>query len=40
MATLADLGREIGDVESDEEGMRTMEMLGVNMAWLLGKIHA
>ncbi|MCU0845396.1 MAG: flavodoxin family protein [Spirochaetes bacterium] len=34
------VGREIGDVESDEEGMRTMEVLGINMAWLLGKIHA
>jgi hypothetical protein len=33
------VGREIGDVESDEEGMRTMEMLGREHAWLLGKIH-
>ena len=32
-------GCEIGDVLSDEEGMRTMETLGVNIAWLLQKIH-
>jgi multimeric flavodoxin WrbA len=31
-------GRERGDVESDEEGMRTMRQLGENMAWLLGLI--
>lgn len=29
-----------GDVESDDEGMRTMEILGKNMAWLLKKINA
>jgi multimeric flavodoxin WrbA len=34
------IGREIGEVESDEEGMRTMDVLGENMAWLLKKIHA
>ncbi len=29
------VGREPGEVEEDEEGMRTMEQLGRNMAWLL-----
>lgn len=33
-------GRDIGQVESDEEGMKTMRDLGRNMAWLLGKLHA
>ena len=33
------IGREIGDVERDEEGMRTMKTLGQNMAWLLKKIN-
>jgi multimeric flavodoxin WrbA len=33
-------GREPGEVESDEEGMRTMRTLGENIAWLLGKLHA
>jgi len=32
------IGREIGDVEKDEEGIRTMKTLGQNMAWLLKKI--
>jgi multimeric flavodoxin WrbA len=32
------IGRDIGDVEGDEEGLRTMEVLGRNMAWLLKKI--
>jgi multimeric flavodoxin WrbA len=32
------IGREIGDVERDIEGMRTMKTLGKNMAWLLKKI--
>jgi multimeric flavodoxin WrbA len=31
------IGREIGDVEKDEEGIRTMKVLGRNMAWLLKK---
>ncbi len=34
------IGREIGEVEKDEEGMRTMEVLGQNMAWLLKKVNA
>jgi len=33
------LGREIGDVETDEEGVRNMKNLGENMAWLLKKIR-
>lgn len=33
------IGRNKGDVESDEEGIRTMQNLGRNMAWLLKKIH-
>ena len=32
------IGREKGEVEQDEEGVRTMKILGENMAWLLGKI--
>ena len=34
------IGRNIGEVEDDEEGMRTMEDLGKNMAWLLKKVNA
>ncbi len=33
------IGREVGEVEKDEEGIRTMETLGQNMAWLLKKIN-
>lgn len=29
-----------GEVEQDEEGLRTMQLLGQNMAWLLKKLHA
>jgi len=32
------VGRNIGDVEQDEEGIRTMRDLGANMAWLLKRI--
>lgn len=32
------VGRNIGDVEQDEEGIKVMEALGVNMAWLLKRI--
>lgn len=32
------IGREMGEVEADAEGIRTMEILGQNMAWLLKKI--
>ena len=34
------IGGKIGDVESDEEGLKTMRVLGQNMAWLLKKIHS
>jgi multimeric flavodoxin WrbA len=33
------IGKDPGDVESDEEGMETMRVLGRNMAWLLKKLH-
>lgn len=32
------IGREIGDVEKDDEGLQTMKRLGENMAWLLWKL--
>jgi multimeric flavodoxin WrbA len=32
------IGREKGEVLKDEEGMKTMKVLGENMAWLLEKI--
>jgi len=32
------VGREKGDVATDDEGIRTMTRLGENMAWLLGKL--
>jgi multimeric flavodoxin WrbA len=31
-------GRDKGEVAEDEEGMRTMRVLGENMAWLLDKV--
>ena len=31
-------GREKGEVEKDEEGMRTMTVLGENMAWLMKRV--
>ncbi|WP_273266533.1 flavodoxin family protein [Flexistipes sinusarabici] len=31
-------GRNVGEVENDEEGMRTMEALGENIAWIMKKI--
>lgn len=34
------IGRAEGDVEKDEEGIRTMKVLGQNMAWLLKKLNA
>jgi len=34
------IGRNIGDVRDDAEGLETMTDLGENMAWLLGKINA
>jgi len=32
------IGRESGAVSSDEEGMKTMQQLGQNMAWVLKKL--
>jgi multimeric flavodoxin WrbA len=32
------VGRNIGDVEQDEEGLNIMRVLGENMAWLLKRI--
>ncbi len=33
------IGLNPGDVEKDEEGMKTMQNLGKNMAWVMRKIH-
>ncbi|MCX7636022.1 MAG: flavodoxin family protein [Syntrophales bacterium] len=33
------MGRDIGDVLKDAEGLQTMKDLGKNMAWLLKKLH-
>lgn len=33
------IGRAIGEVENDKEGLTTMKVLGENMAWLLSKLH-
>lgn len=33
------IGRDKGEVESDQEGVMTMKTLGANMAWLLEKLH-
>jgi multimeric flavodoxin WrbA len=32
------IGRDIGDVLKDEEGLQTMQTLGQNMAWLLKRV--
>lgn len=32
------IGRDKGEVENDEEGLRTMTVLGENMAWLMKKL--
>jgi hypothetical protein len=32
------IGREAGDVRNDVEGLRTMQVLGENMAWLLESV--
>ncbi len=34
------IGREPGEVEKDEEGIRTMKTLGRNMAWVMKKVGA
>ena len=33
-------GQDKGTVKNDDEGMRTMKVLGENMAWLLKKVNA
>ena len=33
------IGREVGEVEKDAEGLATMKALGENMAWLLNRIR-
>ena len=33
------VGREIGDVEKDEEGVATMRTLGRNMAWVMKRLN-
>jgi multimeric flavodoxin WrbA len=33
------IGREVGEVENDAEGVQTMLSLGENIAWLLKKLH-
>jgi hypothetical protein len=33
------IGREKGEVEGDEEGVKTMTTLGENIAWLLKRAH-
>ncbi|WP_022852313.1 flavodoxin family protein [Thermodesulfatator atlanticus] len=32
-------GKNIGEVEKDEEGIKTMKILGENMAWVLKKLY-
>lgn len=34
------IGRNIGDVNSDEEGIKTMKVLGQNMAWTIRKLFS
>jgi multimeric flavodoxin WrbA len=33
------IGRDIGEVEADQEGLDTMRVLGQNMAWLLKRLY-
>ncbi|MEI7811571.1 MAG: flavodoxin family protein [Ignavibacteria bacterium] len=33
------VGRDVGDVEHDEEGLQNMQVLGENIAWLMKKIN-
>jgi multimeric flavodoxin WrbA len=33
------IGRDVGDVEQDAEGLETMRTLGTNMAWILRKLQ-
>ena len=32
------IGKAIGEVNSDEEGIATMKVLGDNMSWLMNKL--
>ena len=34
------IGRNVGDVNDDSEGIQTMKTLGQNMFWLMKKVHA
>ena len=34
------MGGDKGEVENDEEGLQTMEVLGRNITWLLKRLHA
>jgi len=34
------IGREVGEVEKDDEGVQTMQVLGRNMAWLMKKLRS
>lgn len=33
------IGRDVGEVEKDAEGMKTMQVLGENMAWLMKRLR-
>jgi multimeric flavodoxin WrbA len=33
------IGLEKGDVDKDQEGIQTMQVLGQNMAWLMKKLY-
>ena len=33
------IGREKGEVEKDEEGLKTMRVLGENMAWMMKRLY-
>jgi hypothetical protein len=39
-SSLFRVGRAIGDVERDEEGLKTTQTLAQNIAWLLKKLNA
>jgi hypothetical protein len=34
------IGRDVGDVQKDEEGIANMKGLGENIAWLLKKLYS
>jgi len=33
------IGKDKGDVEKDDEGLRTMKVLGENMSWMMKKLY-